>query len=39
MEAEFDYEPLSALEIDEINHNCPELDAEEQAIHDKYCNK
>lgn len=31
-----DYQ-LSALEIDEINRNCKELDAEEQAIHDALC--
>lgn len=28
------YKPLSALEVDEINRNTPDLTPEEQAIHD-----
>lgn len=28
------YKPLSALEIDEINRNTPDLSPEEQLIHD-----
>lgn len=30
-----DYEPLTALEVDEINHNTPELTPEELEIHNE----
>ncbi len=33
-----DYQ-LSALEIDKINSECKELDAEEQAIHNALCSE
>lgn len=30
---------LTALEIDEINRNCPELTEEEKIIHAELCDK
>lgn len=35
MDIDFDSYMLSALEVDEINSNCPDLTPEEQEIHDR----
>ena len=34
---DFDSYRLTAVEIDRINHECKELDEEEQAIHEELC--